>query len=257
MNYNIKDLSEHGISLIAPSDPALTTNRKAFDPYSVVIRNDSSRAVVGYSIKWQCFDGKTEAVGRDESRDQVFSNILGVVFMHGEESERKGVLTRLDGVIEPDSAWLVSPNSPAQPIGAIADGGNTEVIDAALDEIRAACPDMTVTADGIFFDDGTFIGPDTTKFFSKVKTQMDVRFEILRGFQKELQSGKNPDDIFKGLEQIRDLEETQGGTDEIRSYFRSLFARDLLGMKHTFGTEKAIQTIQLQLSRRWVELRKL
>ena len=113
---------------------------------------------------------------------------------------------------------------------------------------------MTVSADGVFFDDGTFMGPDTTNFFAKVKTQMDVRYEILQGVENELQSGKNPAEVFKRLEQIRDFEETQGGTDETRSYFRALFARDVVGMKNTWGTEKAIKTVELQLSRPWVKL---
>ena len=52
VKLHLKDLSEHSISLIAPSDPILTGGRTVFvDPYSVALRNTSSKAVVGYSIK--------------------------------------------------------------------------------------------------------------------------------------------------------------------------------------------------------------
>jgi hypothetical protein len=177
--------------------------------------------------------------------------------MYGEEPERKSVLSQLEGVIEPNSAWLVSPNFPAHPIGAAVAEDDSKVSNTTLAAVLAACPDMTVTADGIFFDDGTFVGPDTTNFFAKVKTQMTVRYEILQGVQNELRSGKSAAEVFKGLEQNRDSEEKQGDGDRTRSYFKNLFARDILGMKNTLGTEEAIKTIQMQLSRPWVKLRKL
>ena len=78
-------------------------------------------------------------------------------------------------------------------------------------EVQAACPTMTVTLDGGFFDDGTFIGPDTNDFFAKVKTQIDVRYEILQGVQSDLKSGKDPAAVFKGLEQMRDRERQLSG----------------------------------------------
>lgn len=258
VKFNVKGLPEHKVSLLAPSDPSLTKGKTiAVDPYSVILRNTSNRSIVGYSIKWECFDGETEVIGRDTSNDHNFSNILGVVFMYGDESERKEVLDQLEGVITPNSAWLISPNFPAHPIGVAVDDGNTTVTNASLAALQAACPDMAVTADGIFFDDGTFIGPDTTNFFSKVNTQMTVRNEILQGVNNELRSGKNPAEVFKGLEQLREFYAKQGDTDQTRSYFRNLFIADVLGMKNTWGTEAAIKTIQQQLSRSWVRLRKI
>jgi hypothetical protein len=119
---------------------------------------------------------------------------------------------------------------------------------------------MTVTADGVFFEDGTFIGPDTTNFFARVKTQMNVRSEIYQGVQNELKSGKTPGEVFRGLEQIRDregLEYSDETIDELRSYYRNLFARDVLGKKEVWGTDKAIEQVHQLLSKPWVKLRKL
>lgn len=120
---------------------------------------------------------------------------------------------------------------------------------------------MTVIADGIFFDDGTFIGPDTTNFFTEVKTQMDARHEILTLVQNDLKAGKKVDEIFKELETIRDQQRVELGTspsaDEFHAYFRSLFAQDVLGMKELWGADKAIENVQLLLSKPWVNLRKL
>ena len=81
MKFKFKDLPEHGISLIASTDPAFTKGKPVtIDPYSVLLKNTSSRAIVGYAIKWECSAGDTPTVARDMSRDRIFSNSLGVVF---------------------------------------------------------------------------------------------------------------------------------------------------------------------------------
>lgn len=258
VKFNIKDLREHGVVLMPPSDITLTKGRTVLiDPYSVLLKNTSSRAIVGYSIKWECSDDKTETSARDLSLDRILLHTLGVVFLYGEESERRLMLNRLDDVIKPNSTWLIANDYPPREINQEV---NVELNEAAISEVNAACPTMTVTLDGIFFDDGTFIGPDTTNFFANIKTQMDVRYEIFEGVRNELKSGKTPDEVFRGLEQIRDRERHDSGgetIDELRSYYRNLFARDVLGRKETWGTEKAIEEVHQLLSKPWVKLRKL
>jgi hypothetical protein len=261
VKFKIKDLPEHGVSLIASSEATFTKGKRVtIDPYSVLLKNTSSRAIVGYAMKWECSGDQTQTVARDMSRDRIFSNSLGVVFLYGEESDRRARLNRLEGVIKPHSTWLIANDYPAyQMSGAAHEEQNIHLDEAAIAELRAACPTMTVTADGIFFDDGTFIGPDTTSFFASVKTQMDARYEILQGVQNDLKSGKTPNEVFKGLEQIRDRDEQNVGEpiNELRSYFRNLFARDVLGKKEAWGPDKAIKEVQELLSRPWVKLRKL
>lgn len=258
VKFNVKDFPEHGISLMPPSDPTLTKGRDVLiDPYSVLLKNTGTRVIVGYSIKWECSDGKSETSARDLSLDRILLHTVGVVFLYGEESDRRLMLNRLDDVIKPNSTWLIANDYPPREI-------NQEVIaelnEAAIVEVNASCPTMTVTLDGVFFDDGTFIGPDTTNFFANIKTQMDVRYEIFQGVRNELKSGKSPDEVFRGLEQIRDREghESIGGTtDELRSYYRNLFARDVLGRKETWGIEEAIKQVHQLLSKPWVKLRRL
>lgn len=259
MKFNLKDFPEHGISLIAPTDAAFSKSAPA-DPYSVVLKNTSSRAVAGYAIKWECSDGKTEDVNRSVSYDRIVSNVAAVVFLHGEEKARREVISRTAQVIKPQSTWLISFDFPARQIGVAGEQPAPEFDEADFDHVRAACPNMTVIADGIFFDDGTFIGPDTSNFFTETKTQMDTRFELLREVQKQLQSGKNRDEVFSELERIRDKTQSLGDQptiDDLRAYFRSMFAMDVVGKKNLWGIEQAIAEIQEQLSKPWVTLRKL
>jgi hypothetical protein len=258
VKFKITDLPEHGILLMPPSDLAFTKGKAVpIDPYSILLENTSTQAVVGYAIKWECWDGKTETSARDLSLDRILLHVLGVVFLYGEESDRRSLLNRMDDVIRPHSTWLIANDYPAREINQEV---NAELIEAAIAEVNAACPTMTVTADGVFFEDGTFIGPDTTNFFARVKTQMNVRSEIYQGVQNELKSGKTPGEVFRGLEQIRDregLEYSDETIDELRSYYRNLFARDVLGKKEVWGTDKAIEQVHQLLSKPWVKLRKL
>ena len=76
-----------------------------------------------------------------------------------------------------------------------------------------------------------------------------------------MKSGKDPTEVFKELEQMRDRERQQSGgemtTNELRSFYRHMFAQDVLGMKEMWGVDGAIANVQRQLSRHWVTLRKL
>lgn len=270
VKYEINDLSQHGISLIAPSDPTFTKGKNIrFNPYSVILKNNSSRPVVGYSISWECFDATIDSVQEDRSYGSRLSNMLGVVFLYGEESDRRAILDRIDGVVRPDSTWLISDDSDARPISGAVEEVNAAFDDAAYAEIRAACPIMTVTLDGVFFDDGTFVGPDATNFFAEVKTQIDTRYEIYLGVRNELKSGKNPGEVFKGLEEIRDQEETHAGSvphypdrsevtlNQVRLFYRNMSARDVLGMREVWGPDRAIEMVEQMWSRPWVKPRKL
>ncbi|HET6892975.1 MAG TPA: hypothetical protein VFH31_17855 [Pyrinomonadaceae bacterium] len=259
VKYKIKDLPQHGISLLAPSDPALSKELKPIDPYSVFLRNTSSRPIVGYAIKWECFDGKNESANRNTFYDRhLRSGLGGVVFMYGEETDRKAILNRLEEVIWPNSTWLISYDLPARPIGTVTKEDSPEINEAAVAEMRAACPEMTITLDGVFFDDGRFVGPDTIGFFTHVETQVAMRLEVFQKVLTELKSGKTPTEVFQGLEQIANSESTEprAETEMSRTEFRQLFARDVVGMRNIWGVDKAIEKIQLQVSKPWLKPRK-
>ena len=262
VKFNLKGLPEHGISLIAPSDASFNNDTPGtFDPYSVVLKNTTSRSVVGYSFKWECADAPTETASRDMSNDRLVSHLIGFAFLYGDESDRKAILNRAEDVIRPNTMWLISFDSPARQITGGAEDVSAKLDQAAVAKAQAACPTITVIADGIFFDDGTFIGPDTNNFFTQVKTQIDTRYEVLQGVQNDLKSGKSSNEVFQRLEQIRHEEQPPIGGDmtlnDLHSYYRNVFAQDILGKKNLWGPEKAIEEVHQLLSKPWVKLRKL
>jgi hypothetical protein len=123
------------------------------------------------------------------------------------------------------------------------------------------CSKVTISVDGVFFDDGTFLGADTTAFFNEVKTQMDARYEILSKVESDLRSGVNVQEIIRKLEQIvsqpmPELPESPSRAEYLNS-FRIIFAKDILGMKSVYGVKKAMEDVHQQLSKPWVPLRRL
>jgi len=174
VKFYLKDFPEHGISLVAPTDPAFAKTVPP-NPYSVILKNASSRMVVGYAIKWEC-TGKMGAVNRPHLYDRIVSNVAGVVFMYGDEPGRREVMNKMAQVIKPKSTWLISFDFNPRQIGVAGAQPDPEIDNEFFDPVRAACPNMTVIADGIFFDDGTFIGPDTSNFFAETKAQLDARY---------------------------------------------------------------------------------
>lgn len=109
---------------------------------------------------------------------------------------------------------------------------------------------VTISLDGLFFDDGTFLGADTIGFFNEVKSQMDARYEIISEVENGVKSGANVDGILRKLEQIAsqpmpDLGESPSRSEYMNS-FRILIAKDILGMKAVFGTKKAIEDVHQQ-----------
>lgn len=265
--FNVKDFPEHGIYLIGPSSPSFAQMAAQlikgneysvtdFPPYSVFLRNTSSHSVVGYRLTWECVDNKGDAAHKD------VSNIISYIFLHGDESERNKTMAGEAGVIGPNSTWFISLDHLARRVEGIGEVQTDESIFVSqLQEISRDFSKVTISVDGLFFDDGAFLGADTTNFFDEVQSQMDARYEVLNEVERGLQSGAKFEDIQRKLEQMASQPSSELGTSpsriEYMNCFRVLFAKDVLGMKAIYGAEKAIEDVHQQLSKPWVPLRKL
>ena len=263
-DFQTKDFPEHGVHLIGPWNPSFAKLAQLVkrdevsgtDVPPVFLQNTSKRSVVGYRITWTCVDKARIADVRDKS------NIISYVFLHTDESERIQAMACDVNVMEPNSTWFISLDGPTkrvQDVGA----GQTEkwVPGSELQRVSTHCAKVTISLDGLFFDDGTFLGPDTTAFFNEVESQMDARHEVLSRVENDLKSGLRVEDIFRKLEQVAgqprpELPELPS-RGQYLSFFRIIFAQDIVGMKNVFGAEKAIEDVHKQLSRPWVKLRKL
>jgi hypothetical protein len=258
-----KDFPEQGVHLIGPSSPSfaklaqLVTSDElsgtAVPP--VFLQNTSKHSIVGYRITWACID----RAGITDVRSK--SNIISYVFLHGDESERIQAMAGDRGVMEPNSNWFISLDGPTRRVEDTGAGQAWMPGSYTTPKISEKYPKITISVDGVFFDDGTFVGPDTTGFFNEAEYEIDARYEILNQVESDLKSGVRVEDVFKKLEQIAgqsvpELAESPSRAEYL-NFFRGMFAKNILGMKHLYGTERAIEDVHQQLSKPWVKLRKL
>jgi len=121
--------------------------------------------------------------------------------------------------------------------------------------------EITVSIDAAFFDDGTFVGPDTSNFFSQTKAVIDAKRDFLNELASEVSnSGKARDSFYGHLQEIvtqpiEPIDSSSTPTDYY-NYFKKLSASEFLGMKERQGEDKAIAMAVRPMNKPWATLRK-
>ncbi|MDQ3803896.1 MAG: hypothetical protein M3416_08730 [Acidobacteriota bacterium] len=267
--FNTKDLAEYGVTIVNPADPAydamvagLSENKpnvmvEALRPFSVFIKNTSGRTVVAFALKWELMqpDGKIRI---DESDNTALWSLTG-----GEVSNMS------EGVIRPGAAWFSTPFHPEAPHVPPTRGGSdaarsepeaTEELNRLREEL-AQYTNITVSLDGAFFDDGTFVGPDSTEFFAKVEAMRNARYDLLDSVKKNLTQGSPPDEVFGNLKEIENGPAPQLSSSsspaDYYSAFRKATAAELLRVRETYGDAQPVERVMQKLRKPWPVLRKV
>lgn len=273
-----KDLPEDGLTIIGPSDPSfddlLAAHLKGepnevvdnLKPFTFFVENKSNRMVVAYTLRW-CF---TKADGVNDC--YVKAHINPRALMDGENLpaemiEQSGKIkphsTRFFSLISPDGAGSIRvPASPAEveqmKQGDTPDRG-TLLRRYSVESTKYS--DVTFAIDGAFFDDGTFVGPDTAGFFEETKAQIsaqyDVLNEIMRGLSKP---GKTKEDVLKDLEATAGQPEvaldSKSTPDDHYRYYKRRYAGEILRSRRFVGDEKALALALRPMKKPWRILQK-
>lgn len=273
-----KDLPEHGLTIIGPSDPSFDALLAArlkgesseimdnLKPFSFFVENKSKLMVVAYTIRW-CF---TKADGTNDCYVSSLTNPRAL--MDGENLPEE--MIEQSGKIKPNSTRFFSLLSlegsgfisvPANPAeveqmknGSTPDRG--ELLRRYGAEL-SKYSDVTFEIDGAFFDDGSFVGPDTTGLFGRTKAligaQYDVLTEITRGLSKP---GKTKVDVFKDLEATAGQPEitlnSKSTFDDHYKYYKRRYANEILRSRTFVGDEKALRLALRPMKKPWRVLQK-
>lgn len=278
IELHVKDLPQHKLRLISPSDPSFDERLRielkgesnevvdALKPFSVFFENKGERPVVAYLIQW-CFTSK-------DGSNQYYQKALLDPHALMDAENLTPDYKRQSGWIEPQSARLLSLLSP--------DGGGmvrTEVSPKEAEAFKKGkrfdqtsllqrytarlgkYTEITVSIDGAFFDDGTFVGPDTSSFFTKTEALIDARKDLLN----EIVAGQsNPAMTREAL--FRRIEETAtqptGSIDsnstaaDYYKYFKTFYASEFLQTKKTQGEDQALAMATQRTHKPWAKLHK-
>lgn len=273
-----KDLPEHGLVIIGPSDPSFDALLAAqlkgepnevldnLNPFSFFVENRSNRTVVAYTLQW-CF---TKADGINKCYVDSLTNPRALMDggnLPDEMIEQSGRIkphsARFFSLVSPDGSGFIS--APASP-------EEVEQLKKGVSPNRGALlrryglelskySDITFSIDGAFFDDGTFVGPDVTGFFGETKAMIGARYdvlnEIMRGVSKP---GKHKEEVFKEVETMANEPEvtlnSKSTFDDQYKYYKKRYAEEILRSRRGVGDEKALKLALRPMNKPWRILQK-
>lgn len=249
---NIKDLPEFGLSLIGPADSSYNDLVSAIfsgeqpvvvqslSPYSVVLKNTSGRAVVACQIKWEFMDFNGE----------VRTEVTGFTTLW--KLMNQGASGVGGEIIQPHSTWFLPPTNVAiGPTSNLSERLNTtakQTLSTYYDQLIAALEqstNITVSIDGVFFDDGTFVGQDSTRFFDYVLALRDARLDIFREIERGTKQSGSANKAFEKMRQLVDAPDvglrSTPTLPELYSFHKKDVADEVLRMKQKVGEEETVK----------------
>jgi hypothetical protein len=118
---------------------------------------------------------------------------------------------------------------------------------------------MSVSLDGAFFDDGTFVGPDTTGFFARVEAMRNGQRDALRDMINDKRLGRSDAEVFKHLEDVANQRVTTNPKEPSEFYnrYKKDTANEFLRLRAVDGETKTLRRAENKLKGPWPELRKL
>jgi hypothetical protein len=272
VRLNVKDLRQHGLTIIAPTDPAFNGRMTAYlsgmndeqkrivevlKPFSVFIKNSGKADIIGYTLKW-------ELVRTDGRVVTAFSSYIQPGLLMGEgvpsdkvNSDNVGRRIRRNSLIfaswdtsigqatSGGGAGTLPPDTDVNQIRESLQNRNEEALINSVSKQLQQATSITVSIDGAFFEDGTFIGPDSSGFFDQVRAQVEAKEDIISDIQVRLGRGESPDQILKHLESAGSvfaaMNTNLGGDNTYAqhyNYWSKLYFEEILRIKKSVGDSK-------------------
>lgn len=247
VELSVQDIREHGLAIVGPGDASfdgmLNGAREHMSgvpldvirPYTVFIKNTGRRAVVAFVLKWELVRPDGKANTRTDQYITKYS-LMG-----------DGVSDSEGHAIKPNTAWLAFPGFAAAQDTPIWDSGGPKVaayFDSTSNDL-AQFSKISVSLDGVFFEDGAFVGPDTTGFYGKVEAMIRANQDLRDELEKRKKSGKSADDVFTPATEEAGKPKVRLGrnsmADDYYNHFKRLAAEELLEMRAASGNEKTLE----------------
>jgi hypothetical protein len=281
---NVRDLPEHGVRLIPATDPSfnglVAANLKNISPdsiesnkpFSVFIKNTGKRDIVAYVLKW-------ELVEEDGSIRTHISSDGNPSLLMGVEPTRNPALIEFSPVVKPAKVKFCSWISPVEDQGigamsggtpagssdtgflqrAVKGGNRNEIRDYLQTQLRQG-RSITISLDGAFFDDGTFVGPNTTGYYEQIEAQIRAKHDILQEMSNALKEGKKPDEVFKMLEPYRSLPQAsfngESTTTDIYNFWKKTYAEEAINRKYAAGEQHVLDSMSSLYRKTWPGLKR-
>jgi hypothetical protein len=237
VRFNKRDLPQQGVQIITPVEESFDyiaskyfngTIPASGQPFSVFIKNSSNKMVVAYALTWEF--AKTDG--------KIMSNTVGYSepgVLMGDEIPNDLKHTT---AILPHEVRCFSWGSQIMP----EESRDYDQVRAMLESQLSEATDLTVSLDGVVFDDGSFVGPNMV-FFQQMQALVNAKIDLLR----EVALGSKRKQLDRAFESIkakaREDDVTLGSTfsaDEYYRHFRKMYASEIVAMTEAYGEEALV-----------------
>lgn len=254
----ITGIPEKGLVLVGANDPLFPSMANAilngrddliyntFQPYSVVLWNKTGKTVVEYCLRWEF----TNPDGKRVAWTMSYGATRGL--LDGSAPKAGALIGKLSSIIRPNEWMIVTPKSnigsmsQLTPPSRSSIGAYTADLQSHLDTLRTSS-DLTISLDGAFFDDGTFVGPDQSGFFDRFKAQVTAKQDVMNQVLDGVAKGQSVESI---ADQLKASVPSTGGLLERTlqtatpadwyQFFRSRDVSSFLSTRAAYGDDKAV-----------------
>jgi hypothetical protein len=254
VSMNATGLPDKGLILIGPADPGFEekatsalNGRKDFNfetlkPYSVILHNTSQKTVVAYSLRWEYPAPK----GQIGIWDQSFGQ--GSRLLDGGKRKTNALDDKRGPTIDPGEWKLVTPKSY---IGAesrvtsdaqAADQGYRTYLESVANRLGSG--GLSVTLDGAFFEDGTFVGPDRAGYFDIFKADVTARHDLMARVTAAGKTGQGLAQVASEIESALPAQKPRlrsgASPGDYYEYYKNLYATEFLDVRKKLGDQGAL-----------------
>jgi hypothetical protein len=214
---NIRDLPRHNLRLIGPSHSEFRQLRDSLhrpkgqlfaerfqQPY-VFLQNTGAKRLVAYTLKWELLRDD----GRVITKVNSYSRLAVLKGKEASDTENDSVILAPNGF----RVFSPYPYGDGQQVGSDSKASQGPDDDQLLQELDrtgvhasaqqelSRMRSISVSIDGAFFDDGTFVGPNNTKYFEQVNAQLSAKHDLLLAIARRLHEGMKSSEIMKYLQE--------------------------------------------------------
>jgi hypothetical protein len=287
VKLNVRDLPEHGLRLIPPTDAKYPNEVTKFafpqdmkqkrlieatTPFSVILSNQSGRELVAYRVRW-------DSIGPD-------GTLTTHVSTYGEPGKLMGMTSNTGDSLVPGVAIpgessryvsIVCTAGEAQTGGiTVGMGGGRDLNNisqvaqkasehdtALIDQLGAEllrAESMTVTLDAAIFNDGSFVGPDSLGYFDQMQSLIKAKRDLLEAALSGAQDDRAMNRVYKDLEGLVQNNGSKGppesrNSSEYYTFYQKQFAKEILRIREATGDDrKALSSVTRPLHHRWPTL---
>lgn len=284
---NTKSDLGHGIAVIGPSDPSFDEKLAAITsgdedlrqlvevakPFSLFIKNESGRDIVGCSIKWEFMktDGTVVPLGNSYSTPGVLMGMKPVDPSLANKTSLVGVNSAVFLSYDPLVKQYVDV-ALNNPVGTASLNqksrefmrGYVAQLRQQQEKLTQSVTNITVSIDGAVFDDGLFVGPDSNMLFTHLQALIDAQRDLSQSVDRDLKQKKKSGEILDKVEGMSKKPRAENKPEPLREDYYAqtydeslhLYADELLRVKNSRGSDAAVQHARGLLSKPWPKLRK-